>query len=95
MAFIVFLSRAVMLFDGNSWQSDSLVWDKYVQPEAKVREKIRQKAKSRQIKNYKTNAELDFVYSTSHDLRAPLKSMLGLIIVKESEELATQIKLTG
>jgi PAS domain S-box-containing protein len=36
----------------------------------------------------KTNSELDrFVYSTSHDLRAPLKSMLGLIgIVKEKEE---------
>jgi PAS domain S-box-containing protein len=33
----------------------------------------------------KTNTELDrFVYSTSHDLRAPLKSMLGLInIAKE------------
>jgi PAS domain S-box-containing protein len=37
---------------------------------------------------YKTNSELDrFVYRTSHDLRAPLKSMLGLIgIVKEREE---------
>jgi light-regulated signal transduction histidine kinase (bacteriophytochrome) len=35
---------------------------------------------------HKTN-ELDrFVYSTSHDLRAPLKSMLGLIANKESEE---------
>lgn len=34
----------------------------------------------------KTNSELDrFVYSTSHDLRAPLKSMLGLIsITKDS-----------
>jgi signal transduction histidine kinase len=34
----------------------------------------------------KTNAELDrFVYSTSHDLRAPLKSLLGLIgIMKRS-----------
>ncbi|MEN9908904.1 MAG: hypothetical protein RLZZ540_2053 [Bacteroidota bacterium] len=34
----------------------------------------------------KTNSELDrFVYSASHDLRAPLKSMLGLIYVtKES-----------
>ena len=36
----------------------------------------------------KTNAELDkFVYSTSHDLRAPLKSMMGLIsITKESTD---------
>jgi signal transduction histidine kinase len=37
---------------------------------------------------YKSNAELDrFVYSASHDLRAPLKSMLGLIgIINRSEE---------
>ncbi|HSD14804.1 MAG TPA: PAS domain S-box protein, partial [Flavobacterium sp.] len=34
----------------------------------------------------KTNSELDrFVYSTSHDLRAPLKSMLGLINISKSE----------
>jgi len=32
----------------------------------------------------KTNAELDrFVYSTSHDLRAPLSSMMGLINITE------------
>lgn len=41
----------------------------------------------------KTNTELDrFVYSASHDLRAPLKSMLGLIYItsddiKENENL--------
>jgi PAS domain S-box-containing protein len=49
-------------------------------------------AKEELIKNNielkKTNSELDrFVYSTSHDLRAPLKSMLGLInIAKENIE---------
>ena len=42
----------------------------------------------------KTNAELDrFVYSTSHDLRAPLKSMLGLIgIIKESTDHGNSIQ---
>lgn len=34
----------------------------------------------------KTNSELDrFVYSTSHDLRAPLKSMLGLIDITKND----------
>jgi signal transduction histidine kinase len=47
---------------------------------------------SKQLENQnkelrKTNAELDkFVYSTSHDLRAPLKSVLGLINLIELEE---------
>lgn len=36
----------------------------------------------------KTNHELDrFVYSTSHDLRAPLASILGLINIAELEEI--------
>ncbi|MFT5266404.1 MAG: PAS domain S-box-containing protein, partial [Polaribacter sp.] len=45
---------------------------------------------------HKTNSELDrFVYSTSHDLRAPLKSMLGLIgIVKRSEEPSNTDQMT-
>lgn len=35
----------------------------------------------------KTNAELDrFVYSASHDLRAPLKSLLGLLNIAQLEE---------
>ena len=40
----------------------------------------------------KTNDELDrFVYSTSHDLRAPLTSVLGLldIITEDSEDIST------
>ncbi|OYX84077.1 MAG: hypothetical protein B7Y83_09370 [Flavobacteriales bacterium 32-34-25] len=47
----------------------------------------------------KTNAELDrFVYSASHDLRAPLKSMLGLIYittedVKENETLDNGLEI--
>jgi signal transduction histidine kinase len=41
----------------------------------------------------KTNAELDrFVYSTSHDLRAPLASVLGLINVIQTTQHPTDIK---
>lgn len=41
----------------------------------------------------KTNHELDhFVYSVSHDLRAPLASILGLINVAELEELTPSHK---
>lgn len=41
----------------------------------------------------KTNAELDrFVYSTSHDLRAPLTSVMGLINITERSENINDIK---
>lgn len=53
-----------------------------------ARKKSQQKFEQQYKELQKTNAELDrFVYSASHDLRAPLKSMLGLIhISKESIE---------
>jgi signal transduction histidine kinase len=41
----------------------------------------------------KTNAELDrFVYSTSHDLRAPLASVLGLINIADRSNDPTEVK---
>ena len=45
----------------------------------------------------KTNAELDrFVYSTSHDLRAPLSSVMGLInITERSGEREEMVKYLG
>jgi signal transduction histidine kinase len=40
----------------------------------------------------KTNAELDrFVYSTSHDLRAPLTSLMGLINITQDTSNASEI----
>lgn len=43
---------------------------------------VRLEEKNRELQ--KANSELDrFVYSTSHDLRAPLKSLLGLINITE------------
>jgi PAS domain S-box-containing protein len=40
----------------------------------------------------KTNAELDrFVYSTSHDLKSPLSSLLGLITIAEKTENPEEI----
>ncbi len=53
-------------------------------------EVLAQKEKELQQQNsklVKTNEELDrFVYSTSHDLRAPLSSILGLISIMEMDE---------
>jgi signal transduction histidine kinase len=41
----------------------------------------------------KTNAELDrFVYSTSHDLRAPLTSVMGLIDITDRSENLNEIR---
>lgn len=42
----------------------------------------------------KTNAELDsFVYSASHELRAPLASVLGLIHVMQLEENSSELQI--
>jgi PAS domain S-box-containing protein len=52
------------------------------------RKKAEQQVIEQNILLAKTNAELDrFVYSTSHDLRAPLSSVLGLIsIAKKTQD---------
>ncbi|MCF6359849.1 MAG: PAS domain S-box protein [Cyclobacteriaceae bacterium] len=51
--------------------------------------KAEKKLKTQNTKLKKLNAELDrFVYSASHDLRAPLSSLLGLIDLSQREELS-------
>lgn len=57
------------------------------------RKEYEEKLKSRNSELMKSNMELDrFVYSVSHDLRAPLSSMLGVIGIseEESEEQSTK-----
>jgi len=56
----------------------------------------RKKAEDKLLKQFeelkKTNHELDrFVYSVSHDLRAPLASILGLINISELEDLSPRL----
>jgi PAS domain S-box-containing protein len=53
-----------------------------------------QEAQTRQNQELaKINAELDrFVYSTSHDLRAPLTSLLGLVNLVEAEPVNDEVR---
>ncbi len=55
--------------------------------------KAEKKLKTQNTKLKKLNAELDrFVYSASHDLRAPLSSLLGLIDLSEREKLTPALE---
>jgi PAS domain S-box-containing protein len=66
--------------NGNILYHEGILRD--VTKRIKSEEEIRQKNMALQ----KTNSELDqFVYSVSHDLRAPLSSMLGVINISEVE----------
>ncbi len=56
--------------------------------EIKAREKTEQKIRVSNNELRKTNEELDnFVYKVSHDLRAPISSILGLVNIAKSDNL--------
>lgn len=61
--------------------------------EIKMRKKIEEKTKISNSKLRKANVELDnFVYSVSHDLRAPIASVLGLVNLAKKEEDITMMR---
>jgi two-component system sensor histidine kinase/response regulator len=58
------------------------------------RKEIEEKLKQQNVDLQKINAELDsFVYRTSHDLRSPLSSLLGLINISRIETEESQKEL--
>lgn len=58
------------------------------------RKTVEQKQEIQNLELLKTNSELDqFVYSISHDLRAPLSSILGLIDLSYDCEIQERLKL--
>jgi signal transduction histidine kinase len=62
----------------------SSVYDSY-------KDKVELKRKNEEL--YRVNSELNrFVYSVSHDLRAPLLSLLGLVDLSRNEENAEQVQ---
>jgi len=94
-----FLSQAVPVFDDQlkvtRWFGTNTDTTILKEAEEELVEKQRElELKIEELS--KSNSELDrFVYSASHDLRAPLKSMLGLIgIVKRSEESENTDQIT-
>ncbi len=57
------------------------------------RKKAEQQVLEQNVLLAKTNAELDrFVYSTSHDLKAPLSSVLGLISIAEKTQDSEEVR---
>jgi signal transduction histidine kinase len=60
---------------------------KKLHEEIQIRKTAEQKTKTTNKELRKTNAELDsFVYSVSHDLRAPITSVLGLLNLAKDEK---------
>lgn len=79
--YLVCLSISLLMVSLFSYSYVSI----YQSTEIKLR-RLNIKLKRQNMQLYKTNSELDsFVYKASHDLRAPLTSMLGLIEIMRLE----------
>ena len=66
---------------------------KELQKEIEVREQAEKKLKTTNSRLRKTNTELDnFVYRVSHDLRAPIASVLGITNLAKSENKIEELK---
>jgi PAS domain S-box-containing protein len=81
--------RAYLLYDaeGRPYRIIGAMMD--ISPRKMAEDKLKTQFEELQKKNY----ELDrFVYSVSHDLRAPLASILGLIHIAEMEVLTPDVK---
>ncbi len=64
----------------NIYENNTIIGSQSIIRDINIRKEAEQKLESQNFELKKINSELDsFVYSTSHDLRSPLMSLMGLI----------------
>jgi signal transduction histidine kinase len=87
------LAQTAMQNFNEKLETNVAIRTKELEEEILTREQAEKKLKSTNTKLRKTNAELDnFVYRVSHDLRAPIASVLGITNLAKNENDTKELK---